>query len=234
MVKLERAEIETEARVSELKVSLQSLSPSLDSIKGDIASLTDGLPDCSSKVDQAATRQSYDSDMLTLSSQQVSLSDPVTNLGIKLSWYQAKSQETTLGSTEDAGALKALYDKLRDEVSRMNQTLQKCDDHMGEPARSGKLVAELVSQIKDKLKSNVSQIKDKVVAVQQALEKVKSLVEQVETMFTLRNHGLLPTPWEASHQSNPSPSPLLRSSSGSGVAFGEGVKASHESDDPAP
>ena len=234
MVKLERAEKETQARVSELKVSLQSLSPSLDSIKGDIASLTDGLADCSSKVGQAATRQSYDSDMCALRSQQVSLSDWVTSLGIKLSSYQAKAQETPWCSTEDAGALKAQYDTLRDEVSRMNQTLQKCEDHMGEQARSGKSVAELVSQFEDKLKSNVSQIKDKVVAVQQAHEKVKSLAEQVETMFARQNHGPDPTPWEASHQSNSSPSPLLRPSSGSGVAFGEGVKASHESNDPSP
>ena len=115
--------METQARVSELKVSLEPLSPSLDSIKADIASLTDGLADCSSNVGQAATRQSYDSDVCALRSQQVSLSDRVTSLGINLSSYQAKAQETTWCSTEDAGALKAQYDTLRDEVSRMNQTL---------------------------------------------------------------------------------------------------------------
>ena len=232
MVKLERAEKETEARVSELKVSLQSLSPSLDSIKGDIASLTEGLADCSSKVGQAATRQSSDSDMCALRSQQVSLSDGVTSLGIKPRSYQAKAQEITWCSTEDASALKAQYDMLPDEVSKMNQTLQKCEDHMGEQAHSGRLVAELVSQFEDKLKNNVSQGKDKVVAVQQAYEKVKGLAEQVETMFSRQNQGPHPTPWEASHQSIPSPSPLLRPAGGSGVAFCEGVKASHESNDP--
>ena len=232
MVKLERAEKETEACVSEWKVSLQTLSASLDSIKGDTASLTEGLAHCSSKVGQAATRQSYDSDLCTLRSQQVSLSDRVASLGIKVSWYQAKAQETTWCSTEEAGALKPQYDTLRDEMSRMNQTLQKCEDHMAEQARSGKSVAELVSQFEDKLKSNVSQIKDKVVALQQAYEKVKGLAEQVETMFARPNHRPHPTPWEAAHQSNMSPSPVLWPSSGSGVAFGKGVKGSHESNDP--
>ena len=234
MVKLERAERETETRVRQLKVSLQSLSPSLDSVKGDIASLIEGLADCSSQVGQAAALQSHDSDMCGLRSQQVSLTDRVTSPGMKLSLYQAKAQEATWCSTEDAGALNAQYDTLRDEVCRMNQTLQKCEDDMGEQARSGKLGAEVVSQFEEKFKNNVSQIKDKVVAVQQAHENLKSLAEQVETMFARQNHGPGPTPWEASHQSNPSPSPLFLPSSGSGVAFGEGVKASHESNDPSP
>ena len=95
MVKLERAEKETQARVSELRVSLQCLSPSPDSIKGDIASPTDGLANCSSKVGQAASRQAYDSDMCALRSQHVSLSDWVTSLGINVSSYQAKPEETT-------------------------------------------------------------------------------------------------------------------------------------------
>ena len=146
MVKSERAEKETKTRVSELQVFLQSLSLSLDSIKGDIASLTAGLADCSSKVVQAATRQSYDSDMCALRSQQVSLSDRVTSLDIKLSLYQAKAQQITCCSTEGAGALRAQYHTLRDEVSRMNQTLQKCEDHVVEQACSGKSVAEFVSQ----------------------------------------------------------------------------------------
>ena len=73
---------------------------------------------------------------------------------------------------------------------------------MGEQARSAKSVAEWVSQFEDNLKSNVSQIKDKVVAVQQAHEKVKSLAKQVEPMFACQIHVPHPTPWEASHQCN--------------------------------
>ena len=109
----------------------------------------------------------------------------------------------------------------------MNQTLQKCEDHMGEQTHSGRSVAELVSQFEDELKSNVSGINNKVVAVQQAHENVNGLAEQVATMFPRQNDGAHPTPWKALHQSNPSPSSLLRPSSGNGVAFGEGAKASH-------
>ena len=53
-------------------------------------------------------------------------------------------------------------------------------------------------------------------------------------MFARQNRGPHPTPWEASHQSNLSPSPLLRPSCGSGVAVVEGVKASQKSNDPSP
>ena len=116
----------------------------------------------------------------------------------------------------------------------MNQILQTFEDHMAEQAGSGKSVSELASQFEDRLKGNVSQIKDKVVAVQQAYDKVMSLAEQVETMFACESHGDHRTPWEASHQFNASPSPLLQPSSGSGFAFAEGVQASHESNGPSP